>query len=280
MVSESIHVILVFGLLGLITNSIAWKKGFYEWYPCTVPRIAFKNVACVFGIYLGTTYLLANYFGILLLRYASSNPSLEFVIYLQFFLVMLMVIALFVYCQLAAKEIFAKIWKYPIPQHRTSPLFDFSLGVMAWFIAFPVVQVIGQIFDLALYFIFNLGTYEQAAVRYLKTTLQSPSLTMLALISIVVIAPVVEEFLFRGALQTYLKQRFQRKTAIVITSICFALFHFSVEQGYGNFSLIPSLFVFACFLGYIYERQGSLYASIGLHMAFNFVSSTRILLSE
>jgi len=279
MISDSIHVILVFGLLGLIANSIAWKKGFYEWHPIAPPPIAFKQVACVFALYLSITFFLSQYLMTLLQKYSAGPPSLGLSITVQFLVLLAMIIGLILYCR-TQSPLFAKIWKNPVQRTPTSPLFDFSVGLATLFLAFPVVILVGQFFDLMLYVLFNLETYEQTAVRYLKTTLVSPSLTMLALITIVVIAPFIEEFLFRGTLQTYLKRKLNAKKAIILTSACFALFHFSPEQGLGNLSLIPSLFAFACFLGYTYERQGSLFASIGLHMAFNFVNSLRILFPE
>ncbi len=279
MISDSIHVILLFGLLGLIANSIAWKKGFYEWHPTPAPPIAFKQVASVFVIYIGVTFLLSQYFITLLQKYSAAPPSLGMNITVQFFILIAMILALILYGR-TQSNVFSKVWKNPVQAVPSSPLFDFSLGLAALFLAFPVVIVVGQFFDLMLYLFFNLQTYEQTAVRYLKTTLVSPSLTMLALITIVVIAPFIEEFLFRGTLQNYFKRKLNAKKAIILTSACFALFHFSPEQGLGNLSLIPSLFTFSCFLGYTYERQGSLFASIGLHMAFNFVNSLRILFPE
>jgi uncharacterized protein len=274
MIYDSIHVILVFCLIGLITNTIAWKRGFYEWHPYPAPPIVFRHVATLFAIYIGVAYILSSYF-VALLQTFVQTPTVGLTIFLQFVLTLFMLVGFSVYCHTQAKGIFSRIWKNPAS--TSSPLFDFCLGIMAWFVAFPVVQVVGQIFDMTIYLFLHVESYEQVAVKYLKTTLQNPALTMVALISIVIIAPIVEEFLFRGALQTYLKRKFQPKTAIVIASLCFALFHFSLDQGFGNLSLIASLFAFACFLGYVYERQGSLYASIGLHLAFNFVSSFRIM---
>jgi membrane protease YdiL (CAAX protease family) len=69
------------------------------------------------------------------------------------------------------------------------------------------------------------------------------------------------------------------KAAILLTSLAFALFHYSGSQEIGNVSLIASLFTFALFLGFIYEKQSSLFASIGLHMTFNLASALRILLA-
>jgi membrane protease YdiL (CAAX protease family) len=277
MISDSLYIILVFGLIGLITNTIAWKKGFYTWRMYPAPPIAFRNVGYLFAIYIGVTYVLSTYFGALLQKYAETTPTTGMIVFLQFLLIAIMLFGFYIYCHTQAKGIFAKIWKNPAVQPPTSPLHDFILGALAWLVAFPVVQVVGQLMDMFLFVIFRFEGYEQVAVKYLRTTLESPAMTVLALISIVIIAPIVEEFLFRGALQTYLKRRFQPKTAIILASACFGLFHFSPEQGFGNISLIASLFVFGSFLGYVYERQGSLYASIGLHLAFNFISSVRIL---
>jgi len=281
MIGDSIYIILIFSLIALITNTIAWRKGFYTLKPfgrpSPPPAISFKNVGCLFAIYIGVTYVLASYFGALLQKYAETPIPTGLILFLQYLLITIMLLGFYLYCHTQARTVFIKIWKNPTLQPPTSPLHDFIFGSLAWFVAFPVVQVIGQLMDMILFIIFSFEGYEQVAVKYLKTTLQSPSMTVLALISIVIVAPVVEEFLFRGALQTYLKRYCQPKTAILIASVCFGLFHFSPEQGFGNISLIFSLFIFGLFLGYVYEKQGSLYASIGLHLAFNFISSVRIL---
>lgn len=277
MIADSIYIILAFGLIALITNTIAWKKGFYSsrFYPA--PPLSFRHVAYLFAIYIGVSYVLSNYVGALLQKYSAATPSVGMIVFLQFFLILFMLVGFYVYCHTAAKGVFIRIWKNPAVLPVTSPLYDFILGVLTWLVAFPIVQVFGQLFDMILFIIFRYEGYEQVAVKYLKTTLENPAMTILALVSIVIVAPIVEEFLFRGVLQTYLKRRFNPKTAILLASACFGLFHFSPEQGWGNVSIIGSLFVFGTFLGYVYERQGSLYASIGLHLAFNFISSVRIL---
>src|SRR4029077_13952502 len=97
---------------------------------------------------------------------------------------------------------------------------------------------IGQIFDLIIYLPFGVVNYEQVAVRYLKTTLASPSMLVIALILILLAAPVVEEFLFRGCLQTWFKQYLGPKAAILLAALCFAFFHLAPSQGIGNLSLI------------------------------------------
>ena len=63
----------------------------------------------------------------------------------------------------------------------------------------------------------------------------------------------------------------------MIASLIFAAFHFSTSQGLNNIELLVSLFVLSCFLGFLYERQESLLASMALHATFNAISILAIL---
>ena len=281
---EHAESILFFGGLAVFSNWIAWSRGFYE-LPAAKKSTRLSptlvQVLAAFAIYLGTTLLLVPLLARLLFLFSTNTHSaglpITWVSYLQLFSMLLAGLILFVFCKLQNPTLNQMIWKDPTIEPKRSPLFDFSFGVMAWIIAFPPVAVIGQISDLLLYVFFGVEHYEQVAVRYLKMTLGSPSLLLSALFLILIAAPILEELLFRGFLQSHLKAHVGAKSAILITALCFALFHLSVSQGLGNISLAITLFCFACFLGFIYERQGSLFASIGLHTAFNAVSSFRIL---
>ncbi len=278
MVSESIATLFFLGFLGFILNYFAWKRKFYilSSYP-SIP-IELKHLVSIFAIYISATFFLPYYLISILSRHSQGTLTFSLLVSLQFIFILTLIIAMIIYCKCQATPLFSQLWKNKAS--TSSRFYDWSLGFCTWLLAFPVVAFVSQFFDLLLYLIYKLESYEQVAVRYLKTSLQSPSLQTLALLSIVLFAPVIEEFLFRGTLQSYLKKGLGAKAAIILSAAGFALFHFSSEQGLGNLSLIPSLFTFGCFLGYIYERQGSLFASIGLHMAFNLVNSLRILFSE
>src|SRR3989304_2390656 len=84
-------------------------------------------------------------------------------------------------------------------------------------------------------------------------------------------------FFWSAQLRTGCGALFKNDPVIFLAGLCFALFHLAPSQGLGNISLIVSLFAFSCYLGFIYEKRGSLFASIGLHMTFNAVSTFRIL---
>src|SRR5579863_9502625 len=154
MISDSIYIILLFGLIGLITNTIAWKKGFYSYRFYPPPPISFKHVGFLFAIYIGVTYVLSGYFGALLQKYSLTAPTTGTIVFLQFALIAFMLIGFYLYCTLQAKGVFTKIWKNPAVQPLTSPLYDFLFGAIAWLVAFPVVQVIGQLLDMILFVIY------------------------------------------------------------------------------------------------------------------------------
>jgi membrane protease YdiL (CAAX protease family) len=272
LIFEHLELILFFGLITLCVHWIALKKGFLSFLPSkdedTEAFPTFFQLFVLFAMYLIGTYLIIDF-----LEYIYRPLSLASMSWIRLILIGATLLIFFWKRPVVVK----KIWKRDSLTHRTSILYDFGLGILTWLLAFPAVIFIGQISDLFLYLVFNVILYEQVAVRFLKMHLQSPSMLTVALFSILIAAPIIEEFLFRGLLQNWFKKFFGKRAAIPLAALFFALFHLAPSQGVGNISLFVSLFTLACYLGFIYERQGSLCASIGLHMSFNFVSTLRIL---
>jgi membrane protease YdiL (CAAX protease family) len=92
------------------------------------------------------------------------------------------------------------------------------------------------------------------------------------LIALAVVAPLCEEPLFRGVIQgTYEKQR-TASSAIAITALMFALWHFRVSGMMG-------LLLEACLFGYLVWRSGSIFASILMHFGLNATAGANLLLS-
>ncbi len=272
MIVDSVWIILLFGLMGIVTNWIAKSRGYYVLPQGQPLPLDGKRVSGVFAIYLGIMLIVAPYLSRLLIYLSGPMlPPVGLMNAVQLLVLLSLAIGLFLFCR--SDAVIKKVWK----NSESSIWTDISLGILSWLLAFPLVAVIGQFCDLLIYLVFGVESYEQVAVRYLKTTLESPSQMVVALATILVIAPTIEEFLFRGCLQTYFKRHMGTKAGILLASFCFALFHFSASQGIGNISLLASLFSFACFLGFVYERQRSLFASIGLHATFNFASTLRII---
>ncbi len=272
MLQDALQGIIFLGIIGFLTNIIAYRRGFFNRPSYPKPPIRFTHLVSVFAIYFGYLFVLP-----LFLFRIIQSPTINELMTLQFFIVVAMFITLLFYIRTEGRGSLTVAIKNP--ESKSSRWTDIGIGIAVWFVAFPWVGVVSQICDFILEAFFNFKSYEQVAVRYLKDNLESPVQMVLALLSIVILAPIVEELLFRGALQQFFKRYFSVKTSIILTAAIFACFHFSASQGLGNFSLIPSLFTFACFLGYTYERQGSIFASIALHLTFNLASSFQIIFS-
>lgn len=148
---------------------------------------------------------------------------------------------------------------------------DFFAGVLTWFFAAPAILIISQIIGLLLPLISQPVKIDQNVVQHLKLLANYPVLFWTTALGVISIVPIVEEILFRGFLQSWLHDIFGRGRAIFLTSAIFAGFHFSFTQGIFNVELLFSLFVLSCFLGFIYEKRETVWASIGLHFIFNLI---------
>lgn len=170
------------------------------------------------------------------------------------------------------------LWKDPSTK-STSYFYDGLIGVFAWFLSFPLIVGINALCDKILDYFFHFHEVDQVAVRFLKTSSSSWATLVITTLIIIVSAPFIEEFLFRGCIQNYLRRYLGTLGSIAATSFIFACLHFSPSQNLSNVSLLVSLFFFSLYLGFVYEKTRSLITSIILHMTFNGISVIRILLS-
>jgi membrane protease YdiL (CAAX protease family) len=79
---------------------------------------------------------------------------------------------------------------------------------------------------------------------------------------VVVGAPLIEELVYRGLIQSSLTHRFGRKVAMLIASVWFAAVHLQLVE-------LPGLLAFALVLGFCFYRTNRLGMSIIAHVAFN-----------
>jgi membrane protease YdiL (CAAX protease family) len=92
------------------------------------------------------------------------------------------------------------------------------------------------------------------------------------LLMLILVYPVLEEIVFRGALQTWLRrqtwglrQRHEVTTANLLTSIVFTAAHFVRRPTLWSAGVIFPSLVF----GFFRDRYGTLYAPIALHIFYN-----------
>ena len=92
-------------------------------------------------------------------------------------------------------------------------------------------------------------------------------------LSIVIIAPICEELMFRGFFYGWLRQRMSMDVAVVVSSLLFGLVHFQYLN-LDRESVFIAMF-FVCGLGFfaarLREKSGSIYPPIVLHGFSNLV---------
>lgn len=98
----------------------------------------------------------------------------------------------------------------------------------------------------------------------------SPLNVALLVFSVVVMAPLAEEWFFRGMLLSALVRRIGPIGGAVASSAVFALVHQEVI-------LLPGLFLFALVLAWLTMRTGRLGVAVAAHLGFNLTTVVQLL---
>lgn len=126
--------------------------------------------------------------------------------------------------------------------------------------AFPLVMCASLLAQLVL----KQAAQEQELVTLFKQATQESNQSGIGqiLIAGAIIAPICEEFLFRGLFYTVSKRYLGAIASALITSALFAAFHTSLTA-------FPSLFVLSLCFTIAFESTGSLVVPITMHAIFN-----------
>ncbi len=151
---------------------------------------------------------------------------------------------------------------------------DFAVSIVNFIAVLPLVWLGVVIVDLVGKFLVGPG-FEIGANEGLDALTQNPppAVRLLMLTYLAVLVPVFEELLFRGLIQTMVRSYLDSPwLAILITSFIFALFHPMLHW--------PAIFMLSLGIGYSYERSGSLFRPIFIHIFFNATNVCVVLLSN
>ncbi len=148
---------------------------------------------------------------------------------------------------------------------RLSPIMILLWAVASILVAYPLMS--GGVYLLELV----IGKEEQLqeVVRTLIGTDNSTLKTVLAITAIIV-APLVEEFIFRGYLYPVIKRYSGCLFSAIMTSLLFAVVH-------GNLPAMMPLFILALILTIAYELTGCLWVPIAAHSLFNAINVSYML---
>ncbi|KLA26612.1 CPBP family intramembrane glutamic endopeptidase [Bacillus cereus] len=118
-------------------------------------------------------------------------------------------------------------------------------------------QMVGSLLDKS---VFQLTTQSANTSSTVAAAVISP----VALISIVLLAPLVEEFVFRYAAIYILTRRFTQTWSILISSLFFSIMHF-------DFPFIFGYFLIGLVLAVVYVRTNRLLVSFVVHASMNLI---------
>lgn len=131
----------------------------------------------------------------------------------------------------------------------------YPLLVLSQSVIQPFVPNENDVQSLVLYFLKHPGWKERCSLIVMAT----------------LVAPIAEEFIFRGYLYGVMRRFMGRVPGIALSSLLFAAMHLHLPS-------MPGLTVLAVALCLLYERTGSLWANIMVHATFNTISIVMLLI--
>ena len=140
---------------------------------------------------------------------------------------------------------------------------DVKTGLKYYLIVLPVIIAAGFILDIVLR-TFGIEPEQQDIINNI---LNEDSLGVLAFMAFfgMIAAPIVEELLFRGFLQSAVRITCGKMQTILISGFVFALIH-------GNSHVFLQIFILGLLLAYLFEMTGSLVAPITVHVCHNTIT--------
>jgi membrane protease YdiL (CAAX protease family) len=146
------------------------------------------------------------------------------------------------------------LWQLGLNTWRREYLRD---GLWAYLSLLPLLALVGALLGL-----FRKTLLPEQEIYNLLMGLTSLPVSLLFLIIVGLVAPLLEEIIFRGFLFGTMRNSFGPWRSMVYSSLLFAALHQSLV------AFLP-IFCLAMVLAYLYEKTGSLWPSIILHMVNN-----------
>jgi uncharacterized protein len=148
------------------------------------------------------------------------------------------------------------------PTHRGTPSLLFA-GVLTFLAVLPVVDLTSLAWDKLLAWL-GLPLEPQELIGVFAHAKISVPYVVLFLLATVV-APVVEELIFRAGLFRYLRTRIPRWAALLLSALFFAMWHF-------NWASFCPLTALAIVFSLAYERTGRIGVTMIAHSLFNLTT--------
>ena len=136
----------------------------------------------------------------------------------------------------------------------------------------PSVLGVSVVFIFSATYVLNLLIEQAHIPDMMEDTFMDMSRNPFGILSIGLLAPILEELLFRGAIQGCLQQTLKSSwAAIIMASLIFGIVHMNPAQ-------IPFAFLMGTIFGWLYYRTGSLLPGIVGHVLNNSIATLNMLL--
>lgn len=151
------------------------------------------------------------------------------------------------------------------PRHTIWIAAGFGLQIVAALLVGPIVEL------------FSPEDAPQQSIAELAESLEGGPATLMFLFLVVIVAPLVEEVIFRGMLLSRLRRSMGPKAAVALSAAVFAGVHLiDLNAVYA----VPGLFLVGLALGWAALRFGNLSVPIFLHAGVNLTGALFLFLSD
>lgn len=141
-------------------------------------------------------------------------------------------------------------WRHYKSFKKIKCLYYILYGISLWFVSSILNFLLSQFFTEYIAQIESLFLNQENVLRFFV---------------LVISAPIIEEYVFRGMIQETLLQSFDKKQAILLQALMFGLIHpFALQKIYA--------FVLGGFLGIIRQRENNVQSTTIVHMTINGIS--------
>ena len=131
---------------------------------------------------------------------------------------------------------------------------------------------VSTVFIFTAMYVLNLLIEQAGIPNTMEDTFIDMSRNPFGILSIALLAPILEELLFRGAIQGHLQSVLKHPwVAILIASFLFGVVHMNPAQ-------IPFAFLLGAMFGWLYYRTGSLLPGIIGHVLNNSIAAVSMIL--
>lgn len=225
-------------------------------------------ICLVAGVFYAVSFLISVLMQLVLTKVPLSMNRVLLTVLISTVVYLLTILIVFLITTRALK---VKLTKANLGVQQRLPRWrDLGLGIAALIISLIVAQFVIEILKI----IFpDLDIKARQNLPFQPGQIKMNYEMFLVFLTLVVIAPVCEEMLFRGYLQSRIRAIFNKYYTVIVSGMAFGAMHLFGGIGMPlQWNAMISISVLGFFLGALREYTDSLWAPLVLHMGKNLIA--------